>query len=199
VLDFFDGAKRVNISSLSVNDSLEIANRIASDYYGKDCEYQNESQITYAKQLDHFLRSLKNGNDSELTWVEMVVGNTPLDGSCGMKLTHDHSLSIGRGVVHFESAVGAILRPLDGIENIKVRYSKKRVSLQFEKVDGADDEFVVRYSDHRLSPIERRRFEDYMRTTYAIPILSTEKRFKTRPKTHSEVAPRWGGPQGPIG
>ena len=31
VLQFFDGAKRVNISSLSVSDSLEIANRIASD------------------------------------------------------------------------------------------------------------------------------------------------------------------------
>lgn len=60
VLDFFDGAKRVNICSTSVSESLEIANRIASAYYDKECEYENESEITYARQITRLLEQLRD-------------------------------------------------------------------------------------------------------------------------------------------
>ena len=177
VFDFFDGAKRVNIASLSVNDSLEIANRIASTYFGKPCEYENESKVTYPKQLEQFLRVLKDGTDRELTWVELVVGNTPLEGSVGMRLTD--SRSIGPAVVQFERAVGSLLSSIDAIESLKVLYCKKRVSLILEKL--TDEEYVIRYSDQRLNPLQRMSFERYMRSTYEIPVLSTEKRFKHQP------------------
>lgn len=178
VLVFFDGAKRVNISSLSVDASLEIANRIASEYYGKKCEYENESEITYAKQVERFLDLLKNDGDEQFTWVELVAGSSPLDGECPLRLTDRKSQSIGRAVRHFEKCVGSLSTNVDAVESIKVFYAKKRVSLIFEKLESAADEFVVRYSDHRLTPKERLAFEAYMRTTHAIPVLSTEKRFK---------------------
>lgn len=177
VLVFFDGAKRVNISSLSVDASLEIANRIASEYYGTKCEYENESEVTYAKQIERLLDLLKVDGDEQLTWVELVVGSSPLDGECPLKLTDRKNHSIGPAVRHFERCIGSLTSNVDAIESIKVFCGKKRVSLIFEKLEGAADEFVVRYTDHRLAPKKRLAFEAYMRTTHAIPVLSTEKRF----------------------
>ncbi len=178
VLVYFDGAKRVNISSLSVQDSLEIADRIASEYYGTDCEYENDREITYARQLERFLSHLRSGADEELALVELVVGNTPLDGSPSMTLTHRQSRPIGPALAQFEQAIGDVLSTLDNIESMKVLYRGKRVKLILEKVDQTDDEYVVRYSDHQLNPLERLSFEGYMGNTHAIPVLSTEKRFK---------------------
>ena len=102
----------------------------------------------------------------------------PLDGECPIRLRGPKCHSIGPAVRHFERAVGSLSGNVDAIESIKVFYAKKRVSLIFEKSEQADDEFVVRYSDQRLNPKERLAFETYMRTDYAIPVLSTEKRFK---------------------
>ncbi len=181
VLVYYDGAKRVNISSLSVQDSLEIADCIASEYYGADCEYENDREVTYARQLERFLARLRSGADEELSLVELVVGNTPLAGSPSMTLTHRQSRPIGPALDQFEQAIGDVLSTLDNIESMKVLYRGKRVKLILEKVDQTDDEYVVRYSDHQLNPLERLSFEGYMRNTHAIPVLSTEKRFK-RPR-----------------
>lgn len=178
VLQFFDGAKRVNISSLSVSDSLEIANRIASEYFSQSCEYENESEITFAKQIDRFLAQLKDDADEEMVLVELVVGNTPLLGAPAMTLTDRQSKSIGPAIKQFEQNNGEVLAALDNIESIKVFYRKKRVKLITEKLEESDEEYIVRYSDHQLNPKERRSFEDYMRKTHGIPVLSTEKRFK---------------------
>ncbi len=178
ILDFAENAKRVNISSVSVSVPLEIANRLASAYFGKPCEYENENQITYSKQLERFLEILKDGRASELTLVEIVVANSPLEGSPKIKITDPESNPIGTAIGHFEKAVGRILANLDHIESIKVHYRKKRISLIFEKVDEAEGEYIVRYSDHRLNALERRSFESHFMETYGFPVLSTEKRFK---------------------
>jgi hypothetical protein len=41
VLDFRDEAARLNIASHGHAASYEIANRLASAFYGQDCEYEN--------------------------------------------------------------------------------------------------------------------------------------------------------------
>ncbi len=61
ILDFESGAKRVNIASKSIAESLEIANQLASGYFGKEVAYENESEVTYAKQLERLLARLKEG------------------------------------------------------------------------------------------------------------------------------------------
>ena len=178
ILDFADNAKRVDISSVSVSVPLEIANRLVSGYFGRSCEYENECQITFAKQLELFLDILRKEKTGELLLVEVVVLNSPLEGSPKIKITDPDSHPIGDAIGHFEKAVGGILSEIENIESIKVYYHKKRVSLIFEKVEDSDDEYVVRYSDHRLNATERRAFEGYLRDIHGIPILSTEKRFK---------------------
>ena len=67
---------------------------------------------------------------------------------------------------------------IENMESIRVYYHKKRVSLIFETVEGADGDYVVRYSGHKLNAMERRSFEDHLRDVHGIPVLSTEKRFK---------------------
>ncbi len=178
ILDFADSAKRVDISSVSVSVPLEIANRLVSGYFGMSCEYENESQITFAKQLERFLDILRKEKTGELLLVEVVVLNSPLEGSPKIKITDPDSHPIGDAIGHFEKAVGGILSEIENIESIKVYYHNKRVSLIFEKIEDEDDKYVVRYSDHRLNATERRMFEDYLRDIHGIPILSTEKRFK---------------------
>ena len=178
ILDFADSAKRVDISSVSVSVPLEIANRLVSSYFGRSCEYENESQITFAKQLERFLDIIRNEKAGELLLVEVVVLNSPLEGSPKIKITDPDSHPIGDAIGHFEKAVGGILSEIENIESIKVYYHNKRVSLIFEKIEDEEDKYVVRYSDHRLNATERRTFEDYLRDTHGITILSTEKRFK---------------------
>ena len=178
ILDFADGAKSVDISSVSVSVPLEIANRLVSSYFGRSCEYENESQVTFSKQLERFLNILRQEKTGELLLVEVVVLNSPLEGSPKIKITDPDSHPIGDAIGHFEKAVGGILSEIENIESIKVHYHKKRVSLIFERVEDADDKYVVRYSDHRLNATERRAFEDYLRDIHGISVLSTEKRFK---------------------
>lgn len=177
ILDFEAGAKRVNISSDTVSIPLEIANRIASDYFGKDCEYDNESEITYARQIQRFLQKLSGKSTGEVVLVELVAGNCALGGSPKIKITDPDSNSIGPAVAHFEKAVGGLFDQVQHLESVKVYFRKKRVSLIFEAEED-EDEYVVRYSDHRLNAGERILFENYMRETHGIPVLSTEKRFK---------------------
>ena len=177
ILDFESGAKRVNIASKSIAESLEIANQLASGYFGKEVTYENESELIYAKQLEGLLARLKDGEDSKMEFVELVFANSPLDGSPKIKISDQKA--IGLAIAHFESVVGSLLEHLRNIESIKVCFAKKRVSVIFEREeDHEEDAFVVRYSDHRLNVFQRQEFENHMRQEYGIPILSTEKRFK---------------------
>ncbi|HEY8504557.1 MAG TPA: hypothetical protein VIL46_08235 [Gemmataceae bacterium] len=178
VLDFFDGAKRVNIASVSVGVPLAIANRIASAYFGAACEYVNERRSVAPKQLTEFLRSLCGERDG-LILVEAVVANSPLAGSPTVKISDPDSRPIGPAIAQFEAVVGRLLSDPERVESIRVVYRKKRVSVIFEK-DSAG-EFEVRYADAHLSASERRLFETHLREAYGIPVLSTEKRFKRRP------------------
>ncbi|MCA9055119.1 MAG: hypothetical protein KDA75_14860, partial [Planctomycetaceae bacterium] len=165
VLDFFDGAKRVNICSTSVTESLEIANRIASAYYGEECEYENESGITYARQITRLLEQLRNQQLGDVVWVELHTNSSPLVGEKPLSIAEPHFDSIGPAVADFEQKIGPLIDVVDRFESIKVIYAQKRVKLIFEKREDRDDEYVVRYTDHTLNPVQRKAFEDYMRMT----------------------------------
>jgi hypothetical protein len=178
ILDFDEGAKRVSISSISIIVPLEIANCIASEYYANSCEYDNESEITYTKQIEQFLKKLAGKETSDLLLVELVAANCPLDGSPKIKITDPDSNTIGPGIAHFEKAVGNVLGEIGRLESVKVLFRKKRVSLIFEQVNAKEGEYVVRYSDHRLNAKERDIFTKYVKEEYGITVLSTEKRFK---------------------
>jgi hypothetical protein len=174
VYDFFDGAKRVNIASLSVAEPLEIANRIAAAYFGRPCEYDNERQMIAPRQLAGFLGALRAGPGA-LSLVEVSVANSPLNGAPSVRLSDAASGLIGPALDHLERLSVRLLADTEQVEGVRVVFRDKRVGLFFEK---RGDDFEVRYADHRLSATERRLFERLMREEYGVPALSTEKRFK---------------------
>lgn len=178
ILDYRDEGTRVNIASASVSLPLEIANRLASAYYGRDREYENESEVTYRKQLERFLSEVRTARQGDLILVETQVANSPLTGSPRLKISQPDSRSIGDAISHFDKAIGKLLSRVEHIESVKVLFCQKRVSLIFEPIQGSLEEFVVRYSDQRLNALQRIEFEKHMRDAHGITVLSTEKQFK---------------------
>jgi len=176
ILDFEDDAQRVDISSVSTDIPVEVANRIASAYFKRDCEYENECVTTESEQLETFLSNLRPVTDGPLVLVELVSARSPLSGSPGVRLRQEDSRSVGDSWAHFEKAIGKLR--LEDMESVKVLFRKKRVSLIFEADENDDGAFVVRYSDHRLNARERVDFEHHLRDEHGITVLSTEKRFK---------------------
>ncbi|MBF0155181.1 MAG: hypothetical protein HQL64_15695 [Magnetococcales bacterium] len=176
ILDFSPDAKRVRISSSSRTVPLEIANRLASGYFQAECEYENEIEDVFEQQIHHLFGLLMKGQASQLSFVEILLQHSPLDGASKVNLSDP--VSICKSVVHFQHAVGDILSDLLNIKSIKVLYKGKRVRLIFESVDGARDRFDFRYTDQPLNARERTTFEELMRSEHGIPVLSTEKRHK---------------------
>lgn len=179
ILDFRDNGRRVDISSHSMSVPLEIANRVASAYFGTDCEYENEVEVTPKALIDKFLDHLKRDGIDFLKLVEVHVRNSPLDGSPVIKLNAEGDDSVGEGVRHFEKTIGAILNDIELIKAIKVLYCGKRVKLTFEPVADVSDGYCVRYADKTLNKRERTAFEKKVRAEpHGIRVISTEKRHK---------------------
>lgn len=176
ILDFAGDARRVDISSVSVDLPLEIANRIASAYFKRGCEYENESIASGPKQIEAFLACVRPVKEGPLLLVELTCGTSALTGGSGIRIRQPDSRSIGDSLDHFEQQIGKLRLP--DIESVKVLYRKKRVSLIPEASDDEPGAFVVRYSDHRLNARERIDFETHMRESHGLTVLSTEKRFK---------------------
>ena len=176
-LDFFDQAKCVNISSASDRESLDIANRIAHTYFGKECTYKNASRNVTGQQVKAFLEGLV-AKPTALPIVEIAVRQSPLDSAPDLEIDHPANASIHAAIQQFGKAVGSLLADVGCIKHIKVLYQDKRVSLIVEPVKNAKDAYVIRYTDQRLNATERRKLEAMMEEIYAIPIVSTEKRGK---------------------
>ncbi|MBI5725839.1 MAG: hypothetical protein HZA50_17900 [Planctomycetes bacterium] len=181
ILNFRDNGKGVDISSLSMSVPLEIANRLASAYFGQKCEYENEVQVTYKAQIVKILNLLRTDECDFLRFVEVVVGNSPLDGAPVVRISNEESESIAESIRHFEKTVGKVMDDIDLIKSIKVLYCGKRVKIMFERVENVEEGYVVRYHDAVLNAKQRRMFETKLREEpYGLRILSTEKRHKQR-------------------
>jgi hypothetical protein len=182
ILEFHDAATRVNIASKSVVPSLEIANALASAYYGVPCDYDNDRAPTHAQQIRRLLDALVNDTAAGLRLVEVAVTHSPLPAAPKMVLSSSNALSVGEAVRQFEAAFGSLRDNLDRLDSVKVVFHNKRVTLNFDQSEYAvpgDSAYVVRYTDHRLGAKERKPFEQIMRINHGITIVSTEKRFKS--------------------
>lgn len=175
ILDVEPDLRRISICSISPDVPLLLANRIASSFFGKDVEYQNDTIETGADQISAFLGSLAM-QQGTLPLVELTAKNCGLDGSPQLRLNDQHNESIGPALQQFAAAFGNPLDHLGDIESIKVHAFKKRVKMIFEPVEGDEESFVVRYADQPLNGGQRREFEQMMEQEYGITVLSTEKR-----------------------
>jgi len=175
VLDFSKDGDHVNIASCSVEEPREMANQIASAYFGCECRFVNEEKMTDAGTIERFIAAARDMENS-VGLVEVCVANSPLRGSSKVRISNEQAKALAESLDHFDAAVGSMLEDLADVEWIKVLYRRKRVGLQFEQDESGDGQYVVRYTDQRLNAFERRRFEQQMREDHDIAILSTEKR-----------------------
>lgn len=174
ILDFSASGKRVGISSMSMTAPVQIANRIAQEYFAKPCTYLNESQITATKQLEHFFTLLRDNAVEHLTLVELTLKSSPLAEQVELRLGGPEG--IGNAIAGFERLVGPLLSDIGQIESFRLAHGSKRVHLKIEKAENVDNGFVVRYSDGKLNRKQRKQFEEHMEREHGIIVLSTEKR-----------------------
>ena len=179
VLDFRGEAALLNIASHNHAASYEIANRIASAFYGEPCAYASIVEETFAAQLQRLLQLLANDEAPDLLLVEIKLLRSPLSGAPELSIANRGEVSIGPAIRELELALDWTIDDLARVSSFKVLYNKKRVPIQVEQLDnhGPDrGNYVLRYRDQVLLLAERRDFEELFEHQYGIKILSTEKR-----------------------
>lgn len=175
VLEFEPDLNRVYICSVSPDIPLEFANLFASKLFSKNVEYTNELLSTDEEKITDFLLELKMQR-TDFPLVEVTFKNSGLDGSPQLRINDQRNKSIAPALGQFGATYGDPLEMVEDIESIKIYHYKKRVKMIFEKVEGSNRQYVVRYTDQPLYGEQRRAFEQEMEKVYGIKILSTEKK-----------------------
>jgi len=176
ILDFAPEGKNVRLSSITPVASVEIANRIASEFYGKECKYTNDVELTHSSVISNFLQRICFEEIAKLPIVEISARNTSLDSGVSVRISDPCSLSIGPAISRYTESIGDLIDEISDIDWIKVHY-RTRVTLKFEVCEDDPEYFIVRYSDYTLQEKERREFEGMMVNEYGLRLLSTEKKF----------------------
>lgn len=183
VLDFYNNARTVGISSVSNDAPLGLANCIASAYFGVQCEYVNQCSTTYPAQITRLLNALKAGNCTGIDLLQFQLRHGPFKGSPALEIGPADPVAITKAIADLEANYQELFGEISNVEKIKVEYMDKKVEIRFEQEESEESGppvFVVRYFDHRLNLQQRYRFEEFMRKEHGIEILSTEKRFKRK-------------------
>lgn len=179
VLDFRGEAALLNIASHNHAASYEIANRMASAFYGEPCVYESVVEETFAAQILRLLQLLASDEATDLLLVEIKLLGSPLSGAPELSIANRGEVSIGPAVRELERALKWTIDDLAPVSSFKVLYNKKRVLIEVERLDnhGPDrGNYVLRYRDQTLSLEGRRVFEELFEHQFGIKILSTEKR-----------------------
>ena len=179
VLDFRDEAARLNIASHGHAASYEIANRLASAFYGRDCEYENLTEETFAAQVLRFLHTLRNNQARDLRLVEIAVKQSPLHGALDIAINSSDNSAIGVGLSELERGLSWTIDDLDRIPSFKVLFNDKRVAMEIEPLENGsagERSYALRYRDQSLGLGERQVFEDLIEQDHGIKVVSTEKR-----------------------
>ena len=178
VLDFRDEAARLNIASHNHADSYDLANRIASAFYGKPCTYESIKEETFTAQIQRLSDKLRKGEARDLVLVGISLKQSPLHGALDLDLNSPDNLSIGSGMAELEAALRWTI-DLEHIRRFTLLFGGKRVRMILEPVQGGPSEdrtYVLRYRDHDVNVPERPAFEQLFEREHGIKILPTEKR-----------------------
>lgn len=182
VLHFLDEAARVHIASHTQKCSFEIADRIASRFYGTTCRYVNVTEELYEAQLRLLLTTLRDDQSDELKLVEITLIGIPLRSAPELQLALPTGRSLGGAVMQIEQAFSWSIEDVRTVPAFKVSYGEKRVKMIIDRLEepGREDLYVLRYRDQSLSLDERPAFEELFAREHGIRIVSTEKRGSRR-------------------
>jgi hypothetical protein len=178
VLDFRDEAARLNIASHNHADSYELANRIASAFYGKPVKYENIKEETFSAQIQRFSDKLRKGEARDLVLVSIALKQTPLHGALDLGLNSPDNLPIGVGMAELETGLRWTI-DLEHITSFTLLYNGKRVRMKLDPVRGGpaeDRTYVLHYRDLDVNLAQRPAFEELFEQEHGIKVLPTEKR-----------------------
>jgi len=175
ILHFQDGGRALKVSSVTSEVPRQVADRIATAYFGANVHYIDDLQAASDAVLENFIAAITDPEDDRLPILELVVKNSPLRGGHTVKITNESDRNINDGIDHFEEAVGALFDELENVSRIKVAFTcnkkKNRISLFFPKKNGVR---VVQYDDGRVDKNRCAAFEKFMKDEFGITIRSTE-------------------------
>ena len=179
VLEFRGGGRFLNVASHGKKASFEIADRIASAFYGQPCEYINVEEVVYSAQLKAFLEQLAKGEAQELIMVAFGFREPLLPGLAVLEGSNPGSDSVGPAILELQRLLNAPLLDGDHLQHLKIVYREKRVPLRIDRLEGPEPDkgrrYVLRYRDQGLNLVERAKFEKLIEHNHGFKIVSTEK------------------------
>lgn len=176
ILHFRDEGRALKVCSVTSEVPRQIADRIASGFFGRKVHYVDDHQEAPEAVIENFLAAITDPEDDRLPILEIIVENSPLEGGHKVMITNEKDRNIIDGIDHFEEAIGEILDDLDNLARIKVAFGdkkKNRISLFFAKKNGVR---VVQYDDSRLDNNRCAAFEHFMKEEFGIVVRSTENK-----------------------
>ena len=192
VLDFRDEAARLNIASHGHAASYEIANRLASAFYGRECEYENLTEETFAAQVLRFLHSATEQSGARPSPGRDHGQQSALHGALDIAINSSDNSAIGIGLSELERGLSWTIDDLDRIPSFKVLFNDKRVAMEIEPLeDGSAGErsYALRYRDQSLGLGERQVFEDLIEQDHRDQGCLDREAWRARPQSASCLGP----------
>lgn len=171
ILHFLDGGREVRLSASTGLLSRQVADHLASAFFGQPCRYIDDHRPTSDSAIQNLLSGLLSGAPLGLKMVELVVDNAPLGGLPRLSITQMDSESIAPAVAELEARFGGLLTRVDDIRRIKVCYQGSRINLSFPQVGG---QRVVHFGDARLDHDRAAAFQDFMLREFGLQVRSSE-------------------------
>ncbi len=170
VLDFQDGGRSVRISSKSKPAPVDIANAIASKFFGRDCAYTPDLATSAPPSVRAFMAQVLDPDDDTLPLVDIDVREVPgLAGEPEMELRYASSGRMEEAVQALEPHLGDLSSQPERIRRFHIRYDDANIGLYVRRKDG---EHVVQFADGRTNNHRAEKFQREMAETYGIAVRS---------------------------
>lgn len=183
VLHIDSTCKHVRIISDSCRAPHAIATIFAAAFFEVDpltLTFDNEREACFTKEIQGFLAGLIGQPVGELVLVEATVANAPIEGRSTITITNPSAQAFAASVTQLDGIANRpLLQRIADIKGITVQFRNKRLALALSRETADEDEFVLRYGEHRLSGGERLAFESFMKDTHGLPVYPAEKRSAT--------------------
>jgi len=167
ILDFLLNGTQVDLCAKNIDQTIEIANSIASIYFNCECVFINVQDKNFAAQVRKFIETCIDGSDTNIRVFELKFQSNRFKYSyTRITLTVAPYDPIAPELHVLKPSVGDIL---PSIESLKVMFQGKKIGLFFKR---SGEYITIYYSEHPLNKKEREDFKAYMKQFYGLTILS---------------------------
>lgn len=165
ILDFSLHGNQVNLCAKNFNESLKIANSIASNYFECECLFIDMKNQNCTLLVATFLKSSIEGTDPNICLFEVKFRSTQLKKDTYLVVVTNPVNSIARELQILKLTIE---QDNSLVESIRIVFKEKKVTMFFKRNQHYT---IIYYSEHILNKKEREDFKSLMRETYGLTIL----------------------------